>query len=323
MKNAILAAIAALLALGVSNASLAESYPSKPITIIVPFSPGGVSDTTARPLAAIMAKMLGQPMIIVNKAGAGGAIGMAHAGKAAPDGYTLMMALPSISAIPAADKLTGKPVSYTTDQFEAIARVSADPTILVVRTDSKWKTLADLVKDAKAQPGSISFSSSGIYGTTHVAMERFAHAANIKLLHAPYGGGGEQVLALLSGQVNATTQTYGNLSAHILSGKFRPLAVQSAERLPKLPDVPTMKELGYDAEYYLWAGLFAPKGISADVKTKLRTSAKAAIADPAFEKIMSGMGTPIQYMDAPEFEKFWRTDEKHQIDVINSIGKVN
>ena len=316
-------AAAALLALGVTGQSVADTYPSRPITMVVPFSPGGVSDTTARPLAVLMSKVLGQPIVVENRAGAGGAIGMAHAAKAAPDGYTLMMALPSISAIPVADKLQGKKPSYSTSQFEAIARVSADPTVVLVRSDSKWKTLKDLIDDAKQRPGEISFSSSGIYGTTHVAMERFAHAADIKLLHVPYGGGGEQVSALLGNHVQATSQTYGNTSQHIKSGAFRPLAVQSAERLTTLPDVPTLKELGYDAEYYLWAGLFAPAGLPDDVKNTLRDAARKAIADPAFEKTMAGMGTPIQYLDAPEFETFWRTDEQHQTKVINTIGKVD
>jgi len=300
----------------------ADDFPSRPITLVVPFSPGGVSDTTARPLAPLMAKRLGQSVIIENRPGAGGGVGMAHVAKAAPDGYTLMMALPSISAIPAADRLTGKTPSYATSQFMAIARMSADPTVLVVRNDAPWKSVQELVQAAKARPGTVSYSSSGIYGTTHVAMERFAHAAGIKLLHVPYGGGGEQVTALLGGHVQASTQTYGNISGHIKSGKFRPLAVQGAERLASLPDVPTMKELGYDAEYYLWAGLFAPAGVPEPVMMRLRAAVRDAVADPAFSKAMAGMGTPVQYQDAADFEAFWRTDERHQTQVINSIGKL-
>lgn len=311
------------LALGASCPAVADVYPSRPITMVIPFSPGGVSDTTGRPLAVLMSKILGQPIVVENRAGAGGAIGMAYASKAEPNGYTIMMALPSISAIPVADELQGKQPSYSTSKFDGIARVSADPTVISVRGDGKWKTLQELIDDAKQNPESISFSSSGIYGTTHVAMERFAHAAGIKLLHVPYGGGGEQVSALLGGHVQATSQTYGNTSQHIKSGAFRPLAVQSAERLPALPDVPTLKELGMDAEYYLWAGLFAPAGMPEDVKGKLRDAARQAIADPSFEKTMSGMGTPIQYQDAADFDKFWRTDELQQAQVIKTIGKVN
>ncbi|HEY9278712.1 MAG TPA: tripartite tricarboxylate transporter substrate binding protein [Eoetvoesiella sp.] len=314
-------ALAATLATGITGYSYADTYPSKPITMVVPFSPGGVSDTTARPLAMIMTKLLGQPIVVENRPGAGGGIGMAYAAKAAPDGYTIMMALPSISAIPEANKVEGKAVTYTTSQFEAIARASADPTVLVVGSSTPWHSLKEFVDDAKKNPGTISYSTSGVNGTTHVAMERFAHAADIELLHIPYSGGGEQVSAVLGNHVKATTQTYGNTSQHIKSGKMRPLAVQSDHRLPTLPDVPTMKELGYDAEYYLWAGLFAPVGLPENVRTTLREAAKKAIADPAFETAMNTMGTPIQYLDAPEFEKFWRTDEKHQVQVINNIAK--
>src|SRR5690606_22417 len=188
--------------------------------MVVPFSPGGVSDTTGRPLAMLMSKILGQPIIVENRPGAGGGIGMAHTAKAAPDGYTIMMGLPSISAIPVADQLQGKSPSYSTSQFEGIARVSADPTVISVRGDSNWQSLQELIEAPKKAPGSISFRWSGMYGTTHVAMERFAQAAGVKLLHVPYGGGGEQVSALLGGHVQATSQTYGNTSQHIKSGAF-------------------------------------------------------------------------------------------------------
>ena len=313
-------AAAALLSLAAFQTALAADYPSRPITMVVPFSPGGVSDTTGRPLATLMSKILGQPIVVENRPGAGGGIGMAYTAKTAPDGYTIMMGLPSISAIPVAEEMQGRTPSYSTSQFEGIARVSADPTVISVRGDSKWQSLQELIDDAKQDPGSISFSSSGMYGTTHVAMERFAQAADIQLLHVPYGGGGEQVSALLGGHVQATSQTYGNTSQHIKSGAFRPLAVQSAERLEALPDVPTLKELGLDAEYYLWAGVFVPTGMPADIKARLREATKEAIASPDFEKVMNGMGTPIQYLDAPEFDDFWRTDEKQQVQVIKAIG---
>src|SRR5690606_18254192 len=134
-------ATASLLALSISHPVFAADYPSRPITMVIPFSPGGVSDTTGRPLALLMSEILGQPIIVENRPGAGGGIGMAHVTKSTPDGYTIMMGLPSISAIPAADELQGKTPSYSTSQFDGIARVSADPTVISVRKDSKWQSL--------------------------------------------------------------------------------------------------------------------------------------------------------------------------------------
>lgn len=323
MKCLIHAAGAALMALCLMQPSVADTYPSKPITIIVPFSPGGASDNVARPLALTMSRVMNERVIVVNKVGAGGGIGMAFASKAAPDGYTLMLGLPSISSIPVTDKLTGKHPSYTTDQFEAIARITSDPTIVAIRSDSKWKNFADFLKDAKARPGQINYSSAGMYSVSHVSMLMLTHAAGIDMLHVPYGGGGELIMALLGGQVELGSNTYGSLSQHIIGGKLRALIVQGNERLPELPDTPTTKELGYDATYEFWTGLFAPAGLPADVKTKLREAVKQVAMDPEFARALKGSGTVVRYLDAPEFDKFWRQDEKGQTTALNRLGKVD
>jgi tripartite-type tricarboxylate transporter receptor subunit TctC len=195
------------LAFAAATSAHAQGFPDRPITMIVPFTPGGVSDITARPLAIGMANNLGQNIVIDNRGGAGGAIGMSAAAKARPDGHTLMMALPSIITIPISDRISGRPSTFQMDQFKPIARLTADPTVLSVRAESKWNTLADFIRDVKAQPGKISYSSSGIYGTTHVAMEILANAAGMQMIHVPFSGGGQQIQALLAGQVDATMQT--------------------------------------------------------------------------------------------------------------------
>jgi tripartite-type tricarboxylate transporter receptor subunit TctC len=183
-------AVFAVLSL-VSLAGMAQdAYPSKPITMIVPFPPGGVADIVGRPLAATMEKTLKQPVVIVNRTGAGGAVGMAAAAKSAPDGYTILMGLSSISIFPVSDRISGRTPPYELKDFAPIALVTADPTVLVVRADGPYKTLKDFVAAAKANPGKINYSSSGVYGTLHVAMEIFASAAGIKLFHVPYQGGG-------------------------------------------------------------------------------------------------------------------------------------
>ena len=198
MRNTI-AALIALLACGAQ----AQDYPTKPVTMIVAFPPGGVAELVGRPLAASMEKSLGQPVILLNRPGAGGAVGTTVAAKAAPDGYTILMTLSSISIFPVSDPLEGKPAPYQISDFMPIALVTADPTVLVVRADSPYKTIQDFVAAAKANPGKINYSSSGVYGTLHVAMEMFAGAAGIELFHIPYQGGGPAVTALLGGQVQA------------------------------------------------------------------------------------------------------------------------
>src|SRR3981189_3668891 len=211
--------------LAVSCAGFAQdNYPSRPITMIVPFPPGGVADIVGRPLAVTMEKTLRQPVVGVNREGAGGAIGMAAAAKAAADGYTILMGLSSISIFPVSDRINGKVPAYEMNELAPIALVTADPTVLVVRADSPYKTLKDFVDAAKANPGKINYSSSGVYGTLHVSMEIFANAAGIKLFHVPYQGGGPAVTALLAGQAEASPQGPAAAPGHIRGGKMRALA---------------------------------------------------------------------------------------------------
>ena len=320
-----LAATAGLIGLLASGAVVAQNtsaWPTKPITIIVPFTPGGVSDITARPLSVVMSSDLGQSVIIDNKGGAGGAIGMAAAAKAKPDGYTLMMALPSYITIPISDRISGRASSYQVNQFKPIARLTADPTVLAVRSDSPWNSLADFIKEVRQNPGKISYSSSGIYGTTHVAMEILANVANLKMIHVPFTGGGQQVTALLSGQVQATMQTPGAISGHIASGKVKVLASLSAERVPALPQVPTAKELGFNGEFYLWTGLFAPAATPDAVINRLRESVKKSAAHPNFVNAMSALTTPVQYLDTADFVHFLAADTKRFEEVLTKMGKI-
>src|SRR6266496_2128329 len=169
-----LPAVAIAAALLAATAGAQETYPSKPITLVVPFPPGGVADIVARPAADAMSRYLKQPVVIENKAGAGGGIGMGFVAKAKPDGYTLLLALSSISILPEADKVTGRAPLYALDQFVPIARLTADPTVLAVRADSPWRTLQEFIADAKRRPGAITYGSSGNYGTMHMPMETFA-----------------------------------------------------------------------------------------------------------------------------------------------------
>jgi tripartite-type tricarboxylate transporter receptor subunit TctC len=299
-----------------------DAYPSRPITMIVPFPPGGVADLTGRPTALTMEKYLKQRIVVENKAGAGGAVGMAAAANSKPDGYTILMALSSISIIPPAERLFDRKPPYEMSQLVPIALISADPTVLVVRSDSPWKSVKDFVEDAKRRPARINYSSSGIYGTLHMAMEIFANAADIKLWHVPYSGGGPAVTSLLGGQVEALASGPSAVIGQIKGGKLRALASWGDKRLASLPDVPTFKELGYNAEFYIWSGLFAPAGTPATIVQTLRSAARRAVEDPDFRNAMAKIETPISYLDAPEFQKFWDQDAKTLAEAVKRVGRV-
>ena len=317
---AVLALVAGALA---HTATAQEPYPSRPISLVVPFPPGGVADLTARPVAAAMEKTLKQPVGVVNKTGAAGAVGMQFVATSKPDGYTLLLALSSISIIPEADKLFGRPPAFTVDQFAPVALISADPTILVVRAESPWKTAKEFIEDAKKRPNQISFSSSGIYGTLHMAMELLSHGAGIKLRHVPYGGAGPALTALLGGHVDALASGPSVVLPQIKAGKLRALAAWGDKRVAALPDLPTFKELGYpEAEFYIWAGLFAPKGTPEPVLAKLREAARAGVADPDFKSAMDKLETPIAFKQGAEFQKFFEADAHRLAEGVRKVGRV-
>jgi tripartite-type tricarboxylate transporter receptor subunit TctC len=303
-------------------AAAQDTFPSRPIQMIVPFPPGGVADITGRPTAHVMGKLLKQSVVVQNRPGAGGSVGAAQAARSAPDGYTILMALSSVSVLPVADRLQGRTPAYELDQLAPIALISADPTVLVVREDGPYKTLKDLVDAAKARPGTINYGSSGVYGTLHVAMEIFASAAGIKLFHIPYQGGGPAVAALLGGQIDALASGPSAAIGQIKAGKMRALAVWGDKRLASLPDVPSMKELGYDATFYIWSGLFAPAATPQPVMAVLRDAVRRTVADPEFKDAMAKVETPIAYLDASEFKIFLDRDSQRLRVAVERIGKV-
>ncbi len=317
------AVLVTIVLLAVIPGAAQEPYPSRPITVVAPFPPGGVADLTARPVAAAMEKTLKHPVGVVNKTGAAGAVGMQFVATSKPDGYTLLLALSSISIIPEADKLFGRPPAFTVDQFAPIALISADPTILVVPADKPWKTARDFIEDAKKRPGQISFSSSGVYGTLHMAIELLSHAAGVKLRHVPYAGAGPALTAILGGHVDALASGPAVVLPHIKSGKLRPLAGWGDKRVAALPEVPTFRELGYpDAEFYIWAGLFAPKGTPEPVLAKLRDALRGAVADPDFKAAMDKLETPIAFKQGAEFQMFFETDAKRLAEGVRKVGKI-
>ena len=304
------------------NAS-AQGYPTKPITMVVPFPPGGVADTVGRPVAEAMSRHLKQSIVVENKGGAGGGIGMAQVAKSKGDGYTVLMSLSSLVVLPEADKILQRPPMFQVNQLKAIARFTADPTVLVVRADSPWKTYAEFMAYVKSNPGKISFGSSGNYGTMHVPMEQLKAATSTFMLHVPYTGAGPAVLSLLSGQIEALSTGPASVKQHIASGRLRALAHWGDSRLASMPAVPSFKELGVPIQYSQWSGMFVPADTPAAVVDSLRQAAKFAAQDPRAVAALAASGTSFMYQDAPEFERFVQADAKEMSALVTRIGKVD
>ena len=313
--------IASLLCITPSFAQ--DDYPNKTITMVVPFPPGGVADVVGRPVAEAMGRYLKQSVIIENKGGAGGGIGMAQVAKSKADGYTVLMALSSIVVLPEADKVLQRNPMFQLDQLKPIARFTADPTVLVVRADSPWKTYAEFVAYVKANPGKISFGSSGNYGTMHVPMEQLKAATSSFMLHVPYSGAAPAVMGLLAGQIEALSTGPASVVQQIKAGKLRALAHWGDGRLSSLPDVPSLKELGVPIAYAQWSGLFVPSNTPAPVVEKLRQAAKFAAQDARANQALAAAGTSFMFQDSPEFERYVSGDAKEMAKLVLRIGKVD
>jgi tripartite-type tricarboxylate transporter receptor subunit TctC len=318
-----LAALCALL-LGLAGAaaSAQSTWPDKPVTMIVPFPPGGVADTVARPVADALSRELKQPVVIENKPGSGGGLGMGTAARAAPDGYTILLTLSSISILPEADKLLGRKPAYQLSQFKPIARFTADPTVFVVRADAPWKTLQEFVADARKRPGAFNYGSSGNYGTMHVPMEMLKAQADFRMTHIPFTGAGPAVIALLGGQVDAIASGPATVVQQINAGKLRALAHWGDRPLAALPGVPSLKELGYAAQFAQWSALFVPAATPDEIVQKLRAAAQKVAADPLVQQTIQRAGSPVDYLDAPAFQSYWDRDAAMMTEAVHRIGKV-
>ncbi|WP_353238064.1 tripartite tricarboxylate transporter substrate binding protein [Limnohabitans sp.] len=313
--------VAAIACSGMSG--MAQAYPTKPITMVVPFPPGGVADTVGRPVAEAMARHLKQSVVVENKGGAGGGIGMAQVAKSKGDGYTVLMSLSSLVVLPEAARILQQTPLYETRQLKPIARFTADPTVLVVRADSPWKTYAEFIAFAKTNPGRISFGSSGNYGTMHVPMEQLKAATSSFMLHVPYTGAGPAVLSLLGGQIEALSTGPASVKQHIASGRLRALAHWGEGRLASMPEVPSLKELGVPIQYSQWSGMFVPADTPLAVVDALRQAARFAAQDARAVAALTSAGTSFMYQDAPDFERFVQADAKDMSALVKRIGKVD
>jgi tripartite-type tricarboxylate transporter receptor subunit TctC len=321
-RSFIVTSSAAAAALAARTASAQDSYPTRAITIINPFPPGGASDVVTRPLAAVMEPMVKHPVVIETKAGAAGQVGAQVAASAKPDGYTLLSHITSISGFAEVDRLFGRAPKFTNADFIPLARFVADPCVLIVNDKQPWKTLKEFVEDAQKRPNGILFSSSGLYGALHIPIALFAKAAgDLKMRHLPTNGGGPALTALLGNNSQVLASSVSAAMSQIKAGKARPLALFGGTRSKALPEVPTLKELGYNVEYYLWVGMFAPKGAPANVTTYLRDVLSKAAHAEQFKTALTNLGQELDYMDQPEFTKFWEADTRRIEDAVRAIGK--
>ncbi len=316
-----------LLAGAALSPALAWAQPSWPggraVSMVVAFPPGGQADVSARPTAAAMERALGVAVPVVNRPGASGALGNAFVARAPGDGHTLLMALSSMLILPEADRIHGRQPQYEVEQLAPIARITSDPTVLVVGADAPWRTLEDFIADARRRPGAISYSSAGNFSALHTPMAMFAASAGLDMLHVPFQGGGPALTALLAGQVNALASGTGPVMQHIQSGRLRALASWAAARQPGLSDVPVFAERGLpDVQYTIWAGVFAPATTPEPLRELVRAAVARAAQDADAARALATAGSPIAYLDGSAFARFVAEDHARLVAVARRIGRV-
>jgi tripartite-type tricarboxylate transporter receptor subunit TctC len=299
---AVLAAFTTAFTLGFSAVTSAQTWPNKPVRWMNPFPAGGGTDVFARPMAAKVGGLIGQTIIVDNMGGAGGTIGAAAAAKAAPDGYTFF-----VGAIhhTIAESLYPNKTYKLEQDFVPITVLSYVPNVLVVHPKHPFKTVDDLVKFAKANPGKLNFGSAGSGASHHLAGEMFKRMAGIDMVHVPYKGIGPMMQDLLGGQVDLAFDGLGSSAAQIKAGKLIPLAVTSAKRSPLLPDVPTLIELGYAGfDLTTWYALWGIKGTPQPILDRMHAETLKALGDPEMKKIWEAQGAVAGAQSPKEFATF-------------------
>jgi tripartite-type tricarboxylate transporter receptor subunit TctC len=261
-------------------------------------------------------------VVLETKSGAGGQVGAQFVASAKPDGYTLLTHNTALSGFPEVDKLFGRTPKTKPEDFIPLARLVADPLVVVTNEQQPYKTLKDFIDDAKKRPEAIVYSSGGLYGATHQPVALLEKVTGVpKMRHLPTNGGGPAIIALLGNNAQISTQSTSATLQYIKAGKLRALASFGGTRSKALPDVPTLKELGYDLEYYLWVGLFAPKATPAGAISVLNGAIEKAAGNEQYKTAISNLGLEPDYLNSADFAKFWADDVKHAKEAVALIGK--
>lgn len=303
----VLCQAAAMLALVCGSTSFAQEWPTRPIKMLVGFAPGGGTDAVARLVAQKMSESLGQTVIVENRAGATGTIAAEVVAHSAPDGYTILMGHVNSNAI--APNLFKKLPYDAVADFQPVTYVGYVPNILVVHPSVAAKSVPELVALAKAEPGKMTYASSGVGSTQHLAGEMFQILTGTRLVHVPYKGSGQAITDLLAGQVNMNFDTMPPVLPHMQAGKIRALAISTPARLPALPDLPTFNEVGITGfDVTNWYGVFAPAKTPKDVVNRLSLEVNKAMNDPATREKLVALGTQLGGGKPEDFEAFLKTE---------------
>lgn len=316
-RTARLLLAAALVAIGVTAAT-AQNWPTRPITVVSPFTGGNANDIVARIVLDQVSAKLGQSFVIENRPGAGGAIGVNSVAKASPDGYTVLLHSSSLSSLPI---MHSKLPYDALKDFKGVAMFGSQPTVLVTAPSKGFKTVKDLVAAAKAKPGALFYASAGVGSTSHMAAERFRHAAGFQAQHVPFRGPNEAFSEVLAGRIDFYFLPLAPALTLVKSGKMVALMVGAQKRVPALPDVPTTIEMGWpDATYEFWGGVSVPTKTPQSVIDKLNKEINGALALPDIQQRLAKLSVQAQPMTPNQFDNFFRDDIAATVKLAKEIG---
>lgn len=314
-RRRLMQCLGAAAALPLSWPALAETYPGKPVELVVPASAGGGTDALARAFAEATRKLFPQPIVVNNRPGASGAIGMNDVLAGRADGYKLCMVIAEVTTLP---NLGLAKFDYT--KFEPIARLNADPAAITVRADAPWNTLEEFLAAARKQPGDVKLGNAGTGSVYHLSAIGLEDQAGVKFNHVPYSGAAPAVIALLGGHIDALDVSPAEVGTHVQGGKLKMLGIMADERIPAFGNVPTFKERKIDLALGTWRGLAAPRGTPRPVIDMLRATARQAVEEQGFKDSLAKLNLGLAYLDAPDFERAMQRDHEYFGQLIRKNG---